>query len=190
MIDAITASVLNGGMTVTPHAAPTEPAELTGATDPAFPDGPGVLPPPTVPPAPSAPTGPAAPTPPGQSDDQAPPAEDQDDGLLLPHNPADDDEDTEDSDDDEEEKEADDDGANGSCFVATAAYGDRLHHEVVWLRNWRDTVLVRSVGGRAFIRFYWKIGPVMARYVQPDRRSGRLFRGLIRGIIRVLRHIH
>lgn len=75
----------------------------------------------------------------------------------------------------------------GACFVATAAYGDRLHPEVVWLRRWRDTVLVRSPAGRTFIRYYWKVGPRMANHVRPDSLPGRLARGLIRGIIAVLR---
>ena len=90
---------------------------------------------------------------------------------------------------DEGDEEDEDDGGTGSgaCFVATAAWGDRLHPEVVWLRGWRDRVLVRSAPGRAFIRAYWWIGPRLARHVRPDRPSGRLARGVIRAIIAGLR---
>jgi len=86
---------------------------------------------------------------------------------------------------DEDEEEAD--SGNGACFVATAAWGDRMHPEVVWLRTWRDKVLVKSHAGRGFIRLYWIIGPRLARHVQPDRLSGRVARHILRGVIAVLR---
>jgi hypothetical protein len=114
--------------------------------------------------------------------------ENEDDGLLLPYQPAstegEDDSATDEDDEEEDDRAA---AAQGTCFVATAAYGDRMHPEVVWLRTWRDTVLIRSAPGRAFVRFYWKVGPVMARHVQSDRPSGRIFRKLISGIIKTLR---
>jgi len=114
--------------------------------------------------------------------------EEEEDSLLLPYQPASAEDDAENEAAAEEEEEEEDraTAAQGTCFVATAAYGDRMHPEVVWLRNWRDTVLIRSAPGRAFVRFYWKVGPVMARHVSADRPSGRAFRKLISGIIRTL----
>jgi hypothetical protein len=85
------------------------------------------------------------------------------------------------------EDEEDEDASGGACFVATAAWGDRIHPDVVWLRNWRDTVLVRSRAGRGFIRCYWVIGPRLARYVRPDRASGRISRAVLRRLIAVLK---
>ncbi len=111
------------------------------------------------------------------------------DDVMLPHDPDRERQDAEEE-SDEDEDEEEDEGASasqGTCFVATAAFGDRMHPDVVWLRNWRDTVLVSTAPGRAFIRFYWKVGPVMARYVRSDRPSGRFFRKIITGIIRSLR---
>jgi hypothetical protein len=96
----------------------------------------------------------------------------------------------EDPDRDENEDEEDEQGADasgGGCFVATAAWGDRLHPDVVLLRNWRDRVLVRWQAGRAFIRLYWIIGPRLARHVRPDRPSGRIARGFLRPVIAGLR---
>lgn len=55
--------------------------------------------------------------------------------------------------------------SGGTCFVATAAYGDPQHPDVVYLRNFRDQSLVRYEKGRAFISWYWRIGPNLARYV-------------------------
>lgn len=74
--------------------------------------------------------------------------------------------------------------AGGSCFVATAAYGDRLHPDVVTLRRFRDQVLVRYPAGRAFIRFYWIVGPQLAKFVQSDRFSGRIARLALRPCVK------
>lgn len=82
---------------------------------------------------------------------------------------------------------AEDEAGQGACFVATAAYGNRSHPDVVWLRGWRDRVLARSRPGRAFIRLYWWVGPVLARHVRAERCSGQACRVLIGGLIRALR---
>lgn len=80
--------------------------------------------------------------------------------------------------------EDDDGGGGGGCFVATAAYGDRLHPEVVALRRWRDERLVRHAAGRAFIRIYRIVGPLLARVVAAERGSGRAARALIAPLAR------
>lgn len=71
------------------------------------------------------------------------------------------------------------DGSGGSCFVATAAYGDRMHRDVVMLRRLRDEVLAPYRAGRAFIRLYWIVGPRIARLVHPERTTGRVARLLL-----------
>ena len=87
----------------------------------------------------------------------------------------------------EDRDEDDDDDGGGSssgCFVATAAYGDRLHPEVVALRRWRDERLVRHAAGRAFIRAYGIVGPRRARVVAHERGSGRAARALLAPLAR------
>ncbi len=51
------------------------------------------------------------------------------------------------------------------CFVATVAYGDPSHPDVVLLRRFRDEVLVRHTAGRAFIAWYWRTGPRLADFI-------------------------
>lgn len=87
-------------------------------------------------------------------------------------------------DQDEEEESG---GSDGSCFVATASYGDGHHPDVACLRNWRDTVLVTHPLGRAFIAFYWRVGPKLARFVDADRPSGSIGRRLISPIVSGIR---
>lgn len=69
-----------------------------------------------------------------------------------------------------------DDGSDKSCFVATAAYGDGSHPDVVTLRKFRDEVLVNSPLGRAFIRTYWVCGPVIAKGVNAKGPTGSVVR--------------
>ena len=51
----------------------------------------------------------------------------------------------------------------GSCFVATACFGDADHPTVVTLRGFRDAVLTRFAPGRRFIAWYYSHGPGLAR---------------------------
>lgn len=84
-------------------------------------------------------------------------------GPSRPSRPDDDD------DEDKDEHEEDNKDASGTdvtCFVATAAYTDPLHPDVCDLRRLRDEHLVNYRAGRAFIAFYWKIGPVLAGHVR------------------------
>ena len=79
--------------------------------------------------------------------------------------------------------------SGGSCFVATAAYGNRLHPDVVTLRSFRDNVLVCYPSGRAFIRLYWKAGPVMAKAVKATGISGRIARVVLQPLVSYSRNI-
>lgn len=55
--------------------------------------------------------------------------------------------------------------SGAACFVATAAYGDANHPDVVFLRAYRDQVLTTSKKGIAFIDWYWRYGPKIAKVV-------------------------
>lgn len=55
---------------------------------------------------------------------------------------------------------------SSSCFVATAAYGSPLAEELDVLRLWRDRVLQRTLAGRSFIAFYYRLGPLAAKAVE------------------------
>lgn len=96
------------------------------------------------------------------------------------------DEGSEQENDDEQTKN---ESAGGSCFVATAAYGNRLHPDVVTLRNFRDHVLVRHPFGRVLIRLYWKAGPVMAKAVKARGISGRIARMVLQPLVLYSRNI-
>ena len=76
---------------------------------------------------------------------------------------------------------------NEDCFVATAAYRDRQHPDVVLLRQFREKVLRHSSPGRAFIDFYWWIGPKIARPVYRHPTLGRVSKLPLKMIVAYLK---
>lgn len=67
--------------------------------------------------------------------------------------------------------------SSGTCFVASVAYNNPNHPDVMFLRGYRDTVLSKSKNGRAFISWYWKNGPKLAKIVAEStvlRKSAKL----------------
>lgn len=73
--------------------------------------------------------------------------------------------------------------AGPACFVATAVYGDPDHTDVVYLRAFRDNILNRYLTGRWFIRLYWHVGPVLAKYVVKSSLARTSVRGLIEALV-------
>lgn len=49
----------------------------------------------------------------------------------------------------------------GGCFIATMAYGDYNHPQVVYLREFRDNHLSKILIGKIFIKFYYFISPAI-----------------------------
>lgn len=76
--------------------------------------------------------------------------------------------------------------SGGACFVATAAYGDRMHSDVVALRHFRDQHLIKYRLGRTFIRFYWRVGPTMAALTTPASLHGTIARVALARLTRIL----
>jgi hypothetical protein len=55
------------------------------------------------------------------------------------------------------------------CFVVTATLGDEDHPDVLFLRSFRDQLLVRSKLGLAFVGWYYQYGPAIARRIASSK---------------------
>lgn len=53
-------------------------------------------------------------------------------------------------------------GGGGGCFIATAAFGTPMEKHVSILRHFRDSILLKTSAGRAFVRFYYDVSPLIA----------------------------
>ena len=54
---------------------------------------------------------------------------------------------------------------NGSCFIATAAYGSHMEPHVKILRDFRDRFLLTNSIGKAFVDFYYGFSPPIAELI-------------------------
>ncbi len=64
-----------------------------------------------------------------------------------------------------------------ACFIATACYGSPDTAQVIYLRAFRDHVLLRHAAGRAFVRFYYAVSPPIADALRPRPLARALVRG-------------
>ncbi|MCM8806151.1 MAG: hypothetical protein NC825_05435 [Candidatus Omnitrophica bacterium] len=56
-------------------------------------------------------------------------------------------------------------GGGGNCFIATAAFGTPLAKQVQILRDFRDKFLINNKYGKMFVTWYYKNGPVFAKFI-------------------------
>ncbi|MBN1445452.1 MAG: hypothetical protein JW957_05040 [Candidatus Omnitrophica bacterium] len=73
-----------------------------------------------------------------------------------------------------------------SCFIATAAYGTPMAAEVVKLRNFRDSHLLKNKAGRAFVRWYYRHSPPVAEYIRQRKVARMLVRAGLRPLLWIL----
>jgi hypothetical protein len=75
----------------------------------------------------------------------------------------------------------------GRCFIATAAYEDANHPEVMALRQWRDSSLRHHRFGRAFIAFYYKNSKPVAKFLNEHPQFKPLARAGLSSFVRLIK---
>jgi hypothetical protein len=73
------------------------------------------------------------------------------------------------------------------CYVATMAYGDYDHPQVLELRNFRDNVLSKNYFGRSFIKFYYAVSPQLVILLKNNVWVNRQIRKMLDELINKLK---
>lgn len=73
--------------------------------------------------------------------------------------------------------------ATDGCYVATMAYGDYDHPQVMELRKFRDEFLRKTLLGRCFIMFYYKYSPLLVEKLKDKPKINELIRTFLDQLI-------
>jgi hypothetical protein len=77
-------------------------------------------------------------------------------------------------------------GSSG-CYIATMAYGDYDHPQVMELRKFRDEFLNKSLLGRIFISLYYKYSPLLVQRLKDKPKTNDIIRTLLDQLIKIIR---
>ena len=71
----------------------------------------------------------------------------------------------------------------GGCFIATSVYGSADHPYVKTLRDFRDSVMLKTALGRDLVDFYYRHSPDLACYIEESNILKLIVRGLLLPIV-------
>ena len=77
-------------------------------------------------------------------------------------------------------KQLNKDFSGGGCFIASFAFENAYAEEVMILRNFRDETLEQSRAGRAFIRAYYKVSPILVKVLSQFPMAKPAIRKIVR----------
>lgn len=80
-------------------------------------------------------------------------------------------------------------GSSGSsgCYIATMAYGDYDHPQVMILRQFRDEVLDKSALGKWFIKTYYHYSPKLVERLKNKRTLNSIIRKALNQFIKLIK---
>lgn len=76
---------------------------------------------------------------------------------------------------------------SGGCYLATMAYGDYDHPQVLELRKFRDGFLSKTILGLYFIKFYYKYSPLLVEKLKNKTKINELIRTFLDQLIKLIR---
>jgi hypothetical protein len=78
-------------------------------------------------------------------------------------------------------------GGSSGCYIATMAYGDYDHPQVLILRQFRDEHLDKSIIGRWFIKTYYHISPTLVEKLKTKQKTNTLIRKTLNLLIKLIK---
>lgn len=76
---------------------------------------------------------------------------------------------------------------SGGCYIATMAYGDYDHPQVLILRKFRDEKLSKSAFGNWFIKTYYRYSPLLVEKLKDVYWINRFVRTILNLIIKIIK---
>ena len=73
---------------------------------------------------------------------------------------------------------------NEGCYIATMAYGDYDHPQVICLRKYRDEVMMPSYLGRIFVKVYYFVSPILVFFLKNHKTTNMYIRKILDKLIR------
>jgi hypothetical protein len=73
------------------------------------------------------------------------------------------------------------------CYIATMAYGDYEHPQVLELRKFRDNILNKNLFGRWFIKIYYNYSPLFVEKLQDKPKVNNLIRHILNFLIKSIK---
>lgn len=77
---------------------------------------------------------------------------------------------------------------SGACYIATMAYGNYNHPQVVVLRHFRDLFLAQNSWGRWFIKSYYRHSPRLVERLRSHDLANKFIRKVLDGFILFIKH--
>lgn len=78
---------------------------------------------------------------------------------------------------------------SGGCYIATMAYGDYDHPQVMVLRHFRDSYLSKREWGQKFINFYYANSPRWVETLKDHKRINSLIRKMLDSFVYIWKKI-
>lgn len=77
--------------------------------------------------------------------------------------------------------------ATEGCYIATMAYGDYEHPQVIELRKFRDNTLQKSSLGRSLIKFYYKYSPKLVEILKNKQKTNSTIRRILDAFVKTIK---
>jgi hypothetical protein len=78
-------------------------------------------------------------------------------------------------------------GGSSGCYIATMAYGDYNHPQVMILRQFRDEVLIKSLFGKRVIKTYYDYSPKLVEKLKNQRIVNIIIRKALNQFIKLIK---